>query len=308
MRARWIVILLVMLAVAGGGYWWWARGNTSKLGPAAYQETMAILDKGPRPPGSDALKAVREMIAADLRKVGWVTQGQAFERSTPAGNMKFDNLRARFPIRGADPWGGSVEGILCAHLDSKTFKDQHFVGADDAASACAAIVEIAGFLAHSKPDQASKLELVFFDGEESLDSDITPTDGLYGSRYYANFWRNRDDKPKFGILLDMIGHDNLKIRLSKDTPDELKQRVMNAAKAEGEDRHFGMALGPITDDHVPLIFAGIPTVDVIGEFGRGSWWHTPADNRKIISARSLDISIRVTLRMLDTWLGEGQKL
>ena len=145
---------------------------------------------------------------------------------------------------------------------------------------------------------------MFFDGEESLGTDITPTDGLYGSRFYANFWRNRSDKPQFGILLDMIGHNNLTIRLSSDTPGDLKERVFAAAKAEGEDRHFGMAPGPITDDHVPLNYAGIPTVDVIGDFGRGGWWHTPADNRKIISARSLDISIRVTLRMLGTWLGD----
>ena len=118
----------------------------------------------------------------------------------------------------------------------------------------------------------------------------------------APWWRARADKPRFGILLDMIGHDNLSIRLSTDTPADLKDKVMAAAKAEGAEKHFGMAMGPITDDHVPLNFAGIPTVDLIGEFGRGGWWHTPADNQKIISAQSLDISIRVTLRLLAGWL------
>ena len=100
----------------------------------------------------------------------------------------------------------------------------------------------------------------------------------------------------------MIGHDHLAIRLSTDTPPDLKDRVMAAAKAENAEAHFGMAMGPITDDHVPLISAGIPTVDLIGDFGHGGWWHTPADNAKIISPRSLDISIRVTLRMLAGWL------
>jgi len=289
--------------MAGGGYWWWSRGRTAKLGQAAYEQTLAILEKGPRPPGSANLKAVRERVAAELRKAGWVTQGQPFERMTPAGNMAFENLRARFPAGAADPWKQPVKGILCAHIDSKTFKDKLFVGADDAASACAAIVEIARFLARTKPAQAHNLELVFFDGEEAIDSDITRTDGLYGSRFYGNFWRDRADKPKFGILLDMIGHEDLVIRLSSDTPEDLRERVFAAAKAEGEDEHFGMAATPITDDHTPLNdLAGIPTVDIIGEFGRGGWWHTPADNRRIISASSLDISIRVTLRMLDGWL------
>jgi len=302
MRSRWILIVVVLVAVTGGGYGWWERGQMPQLGKAAYDQTLAILAKGPRPPGSEGLQAVKRQVTAELAKAGWVTRGQAFERNTPLGNVAFENLRARFPAGGGDPWAQPVQGILCAHIDSKTFKDKHFLGADDAASACAAIVEIARFLAKSKPDQAKNLELVFFDGEESLGPDITRMDGLYGSRYYANQWRALADKPQFGILLDMIGHDNLSIRLSSDTPPDLKARVMAAAKAEDAERHFGMAMGEITDDHVPLNSAGIPTVDLIGDFGRGGWWHTPADNAKILSAKSLDISIRVTLRLLDGWL------
>lgn len=296
---------MVLLAVAGGATWWWSARGTPMLGQAAHDQTAAILAKGPRPPGSPALNAARDHVKTELEMAGWVTQGQAFERMTPEGNMHFENLRARFPAGAGDPWTQPVRGILCAHIDSKHFKDLHFLGADDAASACAAIVEIAKFLARAKPAQAKSLELVFFDGEEAFGPNITPTDGLYGSRHYANQWRTRADKPQFGILLDMIGHDNLSIRLSTDTPADLKDKVMAAAKAEGVERHFGMAMGPITDDHVPLNFAGIPTVDLIGDFSRDRWWHTPADNLKIISVKSLDISMRVTLRMLDGWLDKG---
>jgi hypothetical protein len=302
MRSRWLLVLMALLAVAAAAAWWWNKRGTPHLGLAAYAQTAAILAKGPRPPGSQALNAVRDHVKTELAKAGWVTQGQPFERSTPEGTVPFENLRARFPAGSADPWTQPVRGILCAHIDSKPFKDLHFLGADDAASACAAIVEIAKFLAREKPAQAKCLELVFFDGEEAFGPGITPTDGLYGSRHYANQWRARADKPQFGILLDMIGHDNLSIRLSTDTPTDMIHKVMAAAKAEGAEKHFGMAMGPITDDHVPLNFAGIPTVDLIGEFGRGGWWHTPADNLKIISAKSLDISMRVTLRLLAGWL------
>ena len=295
-------MVVVLAAVAGGGLWGWNHGQTPQLGQAAYDQTLAMLAKGPRPPGSEGLQAVRNQLKTELDKAGWVTAGQAFERNTPAGNVAFENLRARFAAGAGDPWARPVQGVLCAHIDSKTFKDKRFLGADDAASACAAIVEIAKFLAKAKPAQAQCLELAFFDGEESLGPDITRMDGLYGSRHYASQWRVLADKPKFGILLDMIGHEDLSIRLSTDTPADLKDRVMAAAKAEDAERHFGMATGAITDDHVPLISAGIPTVDLIGDFGHGGWWHTPADNAKILSAKSLDISIRVTLRMLDGWL------
>lgn len=298
MRARWLLIGVSLLVVVGGVLGWWIHGRTPHLGQAAYDQTAAILAKGPRPPGSEGLTAVRSHVKAELGKAGWVTQGQSFERSTPEGRLTFENLRARFPAGEVDPWGRHVRIILCAHIDSKLFKDQHFPGADDAASACAAIVEMAGFLAKRKPAQAQNLELVFFDGEESLGPDITPTDGLYGSRHYANQWRNRPDKPEFGILLDMIGHENLSIRLPFETSADLRDRVMAAAKAEDAQRHFDMATVPIIDDHVPLNSAGIPTVNLIGDFGNSGWWHTPADNQKIISAKSLDISIRVTLRLL----------
>lgn len=302
MRLKSIVTPLLLLAVAGGATWWFSGLGKPDLGQAAYDQTAAILAKGPRPPGSEALAAVRAHVKTELEKAGWVVQSQPFERNTPEGNVKFENLRARFVAGAGDPWAQPVQGLLCAHIDSKHYKDQHFLGADDAASACAAIVEIAKYLAKHKPVQAKAMELVFFDGEEAFGPNITPMDGLYGSRHYANEWRARNDKPRFGILLDMIGHEKLSIRLSADTPADLKERVFAAAKAEKVENHFGMAVGSIIDDHVPLNFAGIPTVDIIGDFSRDRWWHTPADNLKIISPVSLDISIRVTLRMLDDWL------
>lgn len=302
MKSRWTLVFLVLLASAAAVAWLWHERGAPKLGKAAYDQTAAILAKGPRPPGSPALDAVRSHVRAELEKSGWVTQGQSFERMTPVGKVAFENVRARFSNGADNPWKRPVRGILCAHIDSKLYKDRHFVGADDAASACAAIVVIAEFLAREKPEQARELELVFFDGEEAFGENITPQDGLYGSRHYANQWRARDDKPRFGILLDMIGHENLSIRLPSDTPAHLKEAVFAAARAEDVERHFGIAAGPIIDDHVPLNFAGIPTVDIIGDFTRSGWWHKPGDNLKIISAESLDISIRVTLRMLDGML------
>jgi aminopeptidase-like protein len=55
---------------------------------------------------------------------------------------------------------------------------------------------------------------------------------------------------------------------------------------------------------MPLNFAGIPTVDIIGDFTRSGWWHTAGDNLNIISPESLDISMRVALRMIDMRLGK----
>lgn len=298
MKTRLVLFALVALAVIGGAVITMGSRSYGAFGKDAFAETAAILEFGPRPPGTDALDAVRAHVRAQLEEAGWVTAGQEFEQRTPIGRVRFENVRARFPTSGDDVWTKQVDGLLCAHIDSKYYEDQFFVGADDAASACAAIVVIARHLARRNPELAGRLELVFFDGEEAFLENITPQDGLYGSRHYAAHWRGRDDMPRFGVLLDMIGHQNLRIALPADTHALQKEMVFAAAEAEGAKSAFGMAAGPIIDDHVPLNMVGIPTVNLIGDFTRFRWWHTPNDNLDLISEESLDTSIRVTLRLL----------
>jgi len=304
MRSRLMLIIIALIALGGGTALWLREKAAPRLGEAAYRQTAAILSFGPRPAGSEALDAVRAHVRRELEAAGWVTTLMEFESLTPIGTVRFANVRARFAGGGGDPWERQVDGLLCAHIDSKLYNDRHFLGADDAASACAAIIEIGRVLALERPRQAERIELVFFDGEEAFGENITPRDGLYGSRHYANQWRTRPDKPRFGILLDMIGHKDLAIRMPSDSPPRLRDAVLAAAKQENAARHFGMANGPIIDDHVPLNNVGIPTVDVIGDFTRRGWWHTPADNLDIISPVSLDISMRVTLRALDSLLAD----
>lgn len=311
MKSRTALLLLLLIAVAGGGYLWWSgRGgppSKGQLGKAAYTHTEAILSHGPRPAGSPGLATVRGYVKAQLEKSGWTVQEQPFKRTTPNGEMPFVNLRARFSKGGTDAWSGSREGLLCAHIDSKGIPGIQFLGADDAASACGAILEIARYLAESKPKQAEALELVFFDGEEAIGENITTLDGIYGSREYIGLWRNAPQKPRFGILLDMIGHKNLKIAMPSDSPEFLKKEVLAAADAEDVRKHFGMARGPIVDDHLPLNMIGIPTIDLIGDFANFPWWHNRdggKDDLSIISADSLDISMRVVVRTLDQLLGK----
>ncbi len=298
-------LLALLLAAAVVAFWFLGKpDNTNQLGSDAHALTGEILTFGPRPPGSEPLNQVRSHLSKELAAAGWVTDLQEFERDTSLGKIKFANLRARFQVKDQDPWQRKVDGLLCAHVDSKLYNDKVFLGADDAASACAAIAVIAKQLSTHKPEQAAKLELVFFDGEEAFANDMTILDGLYGSRHYANTWRTRNDKPKFGILLDMIGHKNLKIRIPSDSPKQLAELMFSVAKKQNVQSHYGIAAGTIMDDHVPLNLIGIPTLDIIGDFSSTRWWHTPADNVDIISPDSLNISIGVTLGMLDDLLAE----
>lgn len=300
-------LLFALLAIlAGIGIWIWKGGSpdASALGAKAHSLTGEILAYGPRPPGSEALAKVQDHLRKELGALGWEVRMQEFERDTPIGKVKFANFRARLPVSGKDTWSRKVKGLLCAHLDSKHFKDKEFLAADDAASACAAAVVIAKHLTEHGRGQAEQLEIVLFDGEEAFALDMTLLDGLYGSRHYANTWRTDSNKPEFGILMDMVGHKDLSIRIPSDSPKHLAELMFSTAREQGVGRHFGTAPGEILDDHVPLNLVGIPTLDIIGDFSRKAWWHTTGDNAAIISAESLGISIGVVLGMLDELLAE----
>ena len=270
---------------------------------AAYRHTREILAFGPRPPESAALQKTRQYLVEELKRTGWQSATQSVERQVPDGRkVTFVNLLARFGS-AHDPglWKRPVTGRLAAHLDSTTFPGRRFLGADDAASAVGVILELARDL-QSSPELASQLELVFFDGEEAFGSNISPRDGLFGSKAYAARWRTAAQRPRFGIVLDMVGHRDLKIRFPGDTPVHLEKVLLETAAAEGVAKHFSRGTGPIIDDHVPLNDAGIPTIDIIGDFSRFAWWHTESDNLRLISRESLAIILKVTRPMLESLL------
>lgn len=277
---------------------------------AALHHTRTILDFGPRPAQSEALQKTREYIQKELAKSGWQTTTEAVRYNAPRwGATTFTNVIARYgEAQDESLWDRPVKGLLSAHIDSKHIPGMQFVGADDAASAVGTILELARQFSEL-PEIAKSLELVFFDGEEAVGRNINiktpPFDGLYGSREYAKRWRTATNKPSFGINLDMIGHRNLRVSYPRDTPLNLEAALLAAARAEGEEARFTKHSTPIIDDHVPLNQAGIPTIDIIGEFRSddpNTWWHTERDNISLISRESLDITLRVTHRMISDLL------
>jgi glutaminyl-peptide cyclotransferase len=303
MKIKIIFSSLLLVAVLIGLFVYFSS-KKSTIGDQAYAHTKQILSIGPRPPGSEQLNQVRAYHTQVLNTAGWQVREQKFERYTPNGTITFINLIARFPNNNDKEkiWATTPEGILAAHIDSKFDKEGIFLGADDAASACGGILAIAENLALKNPANASKIELVFFDGEEGIGKDLTPTDGLYGSKHYANILRSQSQLPRFGILLDMIGHKNLSIKIPSDSPPELRKTLFSAAKHNRVESYFGVAAGSIIDDHVPLNLAGVPTIDIIGDFSQFKWWHQPSDNIAIIDPKSLEISLSVTMKMLEDLL------
>ncbi len=259
-------------------------------GERALAHVQHLVDLGPRPAGSQALEKSRAYITAELQSSGWNVTRQIFTDDTPIGKISFANLIADFahPANASTP--PSV--LLCSHYDTKTFSTVSFVGANDGGSSTGALLEMARVLG-AHPPLASRIQLVFFDGEEAYEN-FTDTDGLYGSRYFAKQLVAQDKVKQFrgGIVWDMIGDSALTITLPPDSPAQMAEGIFAAADALGVRKHFTYFHGGITDDHTPLNAAGIPTIDLI-DFDYPPW-HTAEDTIDKLSAASLQTIGAVT--------------
>lgn len=131
--------------VSGGRALTWAR---------------AVSSFGARPAGSEALEKTRLYLEKELKTMGWVTERQTFEDTTPRGRITFVNVCARFGGDG-DPWQWVTPLLIASHYDTKFFPQFNFVGANDGASGNAVQLEIARILSTEK-SVAQRIELIFF--------------------------------------------------------------------------------------------------------------------------------------------------
>lgn len=249
-------------------------------GEKALAHVQAMVDLGPRPPATEAIKKTRTYLTKQLELFGWKVTPQVFTDDTPRGRIEFVNLIAEFAGKGSGP-----SFLVCSHYDTKTFDTATFVGANDGGSSTGVLLELARVLAQ-RPDLARKAELVFFDGEEAYEV-FSQTDGLYGSRYFAKQLAAEAKAKQFrgGILLDMVGDRSLTITLPPDSPSEMARDIFASAEALHLRKYFTYFDRDVTDDHTPLNAAGIPTIDLI-DFDFDAW-HTPEDTIDKLSAESL---------------------
>ena len=278
--------------------------HTQLSGVKALEKVASHVGIGPRTPGSEGLAKSRALLIDQLKANGWISQEQSFENRTPSGVFTFVNLRARFPAGRSDDetWAEPVKGLLGSHYDTKIYSNFEFVGANDAGSSTGLLVEISRVLS-AAPALARNLELVFFDGEEAFVR-YTRTDGLYGSRHYAKeiLEKPPEQRPKFFVLLDMVGDKDLNVRIPVNTSRRLTDLVLQSADALGKRSYFGAGGNAIIDDHVPLDNVGVEVVNIIDLDFKP--WHTKGDTMDKISAESLETVGQVTVHLLQKLLSE----
>jgi Zn-dependent M28 family amino/carboxypeptidase len=256
----------------------------------AYEDLRRQVGFGPRPAGSMALAQCRQYILAELAKAGIQAREEAWDADTPLGRVRMVNVVATIPGRRTD------RIALATHFDTKLFREFRFVGASDAASSTAAVLELGRVLKGRQNDYT--IELLFFDGEEAVVDWYRNNDNTYGSRRYVETARKSGTLPglKALVLLDMIGDRSLTIRRDTNSTRWLTDIVWASAAKLGYRMYFLQEETTIDDDHMPFLRAGVPAVDIIDlEYPA---WHTAQDDLDAVSARSLQIVGDVVLDAL----------
>ncbi len=258
---------------------------------------------GPRWPTSPGHVKAEAFLRAHFRRDQ--LEEDTFTASTPIGLVPMRNFIARFP--------GKKNGVivLATHYETNYWlRNINFVGANDGAATTGLLLAIADQLREEvmrrKMLEGYSVWLVFDDGEESILPTWTDSDSLYGTRHLAAKWA-RDGtlgKIKAFILADMIGDKDLDIQRESQSTDWLVNLVGQAAKRFGYERYFFQKEEAVSDDHMPFVERGVPSIDVIDlDYGpHNSYHHTVQDTLDKISARSLTIDGDVfmeTIRLIN---------
>lgn len=267
-------------------------------GARALERVRTQLAFGPRVPGTPAHTAMRAWLATELERLGARLERQAFTDTVAGRAWALENLIARFSPAG-HPRGARVGRriALVAHFDSRPWCDEDpdpakraepVPGANDGASGVAVLLEVAELLSTRAP--AVGVDLVFVDGED-FGRPANPDEYCRGSRRYASLLPPAGDprRPGAAFVFDLVGDRDLGIwdeGNSAARATNLVALVHEAARATGA-RHFHRGVRhTLIDDHVPLLDAGVPAVDII-DFDY-PYWHTLADTADKVSPDSLE--------------------
>ncbi len=267
--------------------------TTGFSGSSAYSYAKAQVDFGPRVPGSSAAKKAGDWIIEQMQRRADTVIVQSFTYTTADGKkLALRNILARF--RPDLP-----ERVLyLTHWDSRPIsesaateaeKKMPVPGANDGASGVGMFVALGDILRKTKPTVG--VDLLFTDGEDYGQFGPPEVDVLIGSKYFAAHLPSPNYKPLYGVLWDMIGDKDLRIPYEMNSfqqaPEVVSRVWQTAADLGYSDVFVQESGGLITDDHVPLLNAGLRVIDVIDLTYAPH--HTPYDTMDKISARSLAI-------------------
>ncbi len=267
---------------------------------------------GPRVPNTEGHRRTKAWLVEQLERFGAKVIEQDFEAKAYTGEvLQSTNIIAQF-----NP-GAQKRILLAAHWDTRPFadspiseerRDEPILGADDGGSGVGVLLEVARQL-QANPIEMG-VDIVLFDAEDFGESGgETPDTYALGSQYWSrNPHVTGAQKPKYGILLDMVGAKGARFPkeyFSMQYAPQIMNKVWALAQNMGYGNYFvNQQGGAITDDHYYVnTIARIPMIDIINraqgtQTGFGEHWHTHNDDLDIIDKRTLRAVGQVVLAVV----------
>ncbi|MBO4723001.1 MAG: M28 family peptidase [Muribaculaceae bacterium] len=264
-------------------------------GMSAYNLVKAQCDFGPRVPGTPAHSKCAEWLEQSLNQscdTVIVQQGQVTTFDGKTLNIK--NF-----VGSINP-SNDDRILLLAHWDCRPWADndpdpakhrEPVMGANDAASGVAVLLELARLMKEKKPNIG--VDILLVDAEDWGTNDVEDSWAL-GTQYWAKNPHVAGYTARFGILLDMVGAKGAKfykeyesLQFAPTVVGEVWDMAHNSGYGAYFENNFGTA---VTDDHVVVNGMGIKCIDIIDTRQNGGFfegWHTTDDTMNWIDQGTL---------------------
>lgn len=271
---------------------------------SAWQFIADQLDFGYRIPGTQSHLECRDYLAEQLRRFGATVEIQEFN----ARLFHTQSSTRSYNIIGRFNTSARQRILLGAHWDTRYVADHDpdednrskaVPGADDGGSGVGVLLEVARQLGQ-QPLNNIGVDIVFFDAEDQgIDGGREPETWGRGAQYWSQqISRSTAPRPKYGILLDMVGasgprfgKEGFSMRFAPD----VVQTVWGVAQRLGYGHMFvNQEVQGVIDDHYFVnTIARIPMINIINRppgtpTGFVPHWHTVHDNMDVIDKSTLN--------------------
>ncbi len=270
---------------------------------SAYSYIKHQVEFGARVPGTVAHQNCVNYIINELTRHGVDT---VFTQNAEVTAFTGDKLPITNIIASINP-ESKDRVLLAAHFDTRPWADNEdnstarntpILGANDGGSGVGVLLELARILAENRPEIG--VDFLFVDAEDYGDNEgwgNKEETWCLGTQYWcANNHYTKENRPMYGIVLDMVGGTNAKFHreyYSNKSAAKIVNKVWGTAAKSGFSTFFPNEIGgALIDDHLFIDRSGIPCIDIVecnNTITRSfpPTWHTLRDNMASIDTAPL---------------------